>query len=383
MQYMKNERAEILYKKYLDGHCTPEEQRFVEQWYLGEIDKRGGIPQMEIDHEQIKDEMWSELMLRTKPAASVGRKWYPYAAAAAVVIGLSAGLLFYMDNSAKNSQFAGNYGQDVKPGGNKAYLTLSDGSRISLSDAKNGKLANQAGVNISKTKDGQLIYTIAAQAKGRNSSLLNTITTPNGGEYAVNLPDGSRVWLNAASSLTFPVQFSTTERRVTLKGEGYFEVAKDKAHPFRVATGNQLVEVLGTHFDINGYADETTIKTTLLEGSVHVLTQDLHQNSVILKPGEQSLLFSGQLAVRPADLEAAMAWKNGLFMFSSQDLAGIMKQVSRWYDVEVEFENEGLKKEVFKGTISKFKNVSQLLEVLESTGSVHFKVEGRRITAMQ
>lgn len=379
---MKNERAEILYKKYLEGNCTPGEKKLVESWYLQETDKREHS-QGEIDHEGIKAEMWATLLQRTKKSSSSPR-WYTYAAAAVVLITFSAGLFFYQYHGDTVGQFAGNHRQDVAPGSNKAFLTLSDGSRILLGSAKNGELAKQAGIIITKTKDGQLVYTVADHTVPGNADQFNTITTPNGGQYMINLPDGTKVWLNAASSLKYPVQFAAAGRRVELNGEAYFEVSKDKHRPFKVATGKQEVEVLGTHFNISGYADEQSIKTTLLEGSVRVSSagSKVPANSVTIRPGEQAVMAMDKLAVRQADTEEAIAWKNGLFMFSGQDLAGIMKQAARWYDVKVEFEDDDLKKQVFKGTISRFENISQLLEVLESTGSVHFKIDGRRVIAM-
>jgi transmembrane sensor len=380
---MKNERAEALYKRYLKGNCTPEEQGLVEQWYLQEIDKRQGI-QKEVDEERVKAEIWAALPAKTESPAPGYRRWYAYAAA--VLILLSAGLFFYLKQPQPGNAV---YAAAIAPGGNKAFLTLADGSKISLTDAKNGQLAKQPGIIVTKTKDGQLIYTAAKDAGSGSTSSSNTITTPKGGQYRINLPDGTKVWLNAATSLKYPVQFASAERRVELNGEAYFEVAKNKYKPFKVATAKQVVEVLGTHFNISGYADERSITTTLLEGSVHVFSpetagKDARQpDGLILKPGQQSVMVSDRLFVRQADTEEAIAWKNGLFMFSGQDLLTIMKQVERWYDVKVEFEDNALKNEVFKGTISRFKDISQLLEVLESTGSVHFKIEGRRITAMQ
>lgn len=382
---MKNERAEILYKKYLEGHCTPEERKFVESWYLQQTDRREHS-QGETDLDGIKAEMWATLLQRTKKPAVHYPRWYRYAAAAVVLVAFSTGLFFYQYHGDTVSQFAVNPKEDIAPGSNKAYLTLSDGSRILLGAAKNGELAKQAGIIITKTKDGQLVYTVAENTAPGNADQFNAITTPNGGQYRVNLPDGTRVWLNAASSLKYPTQFAAAERKVELNGEAYFEVSKDKHRPFKVATGKQEVEVLGTHFNISGYADEKSIKTTLLEGSVRVTSignqQNAQANSVTIQPGEQAVMAMDQLAVHQADTEEAIAWKNGLFMFSGQDLAGIMKQAARWYDVKVEFEDEDLKKQVFKGTISRFENISQLLEVLESTGSVHFKIDGRRVIAM-
>lgn len=330
----------------------------------------------------------------TPPAVPVRKLWYRIAAAAVFFISIAAGLYFYQNRYKvpASERFAN---QDIAPGGNKAILTLSNGKKINLNAAGTGKLANESGISISKTKSGQLIYTIVGNVAGDHQDHgYNTITTPRGGQYQVNLPDGTTVWLNAASSLKFPVQFSTAERKVTLSGEAYFEVAKIKSTkvingkqrlPFIVETGKQEVMVLGTHFNINAY--EANTKTTLLEGAVSVssLRSTANPKPLVsyLQPGQESDLRGTAIKVSMADVEQTMAWKNGFFLFSNQDLQGIMREVERWYDVDVVFEENSLKTQNFSGTISRFKNISQLLEVLESTGSVHFKMQGRRITAMK
>ena len=288
--------------------------------------------------------------------------WYRYAAAAVVLMALGAGFYFYNTTALAPAsvRFAA---QDIAPGKNRAILTLSNGKKVAL--AATGT------------------YNVTAAGAETTDTEFNTITTPRGGQYQINLSDGSSVWLNASSSLTFPVRFAKAERKVVLNGEAYFEIAKvvvSKEHlPFIVKTTQQTVQVLGTHFNIKSYAEDVAT-TTLLEGSVRVSSS---QEEVTLQPGQQAIQLPGKIQVQQADFEEAMAWKNGLFMFSGQDLESIMKQVSRWYNVDVAFENEAIKRQAFKGSISRFKNISQLLEVLESTGSVHFKMEGRRITAMQ
>jgi len=335
--------------------------------------------------------------------APTRKLWYRIVVAAAVLVTLSAGLYFYTDRelAPASERFAQH---DLRPGGNRAILTLSDGRTIDLSDAGNGELAKESGISVTKTKTGQLVYTVngtgknGAQTKS-NANAYNTITTPRGGEYKVNLPDGTTVWMNAASSLKFPVQFNGQQRKVNLNGEAYFEVAKMMTKqvikgkqvtarlPFIVETEKQDVQVLGTHFNVNAYAEEAATKTTLLEGAISVSLRstpnNIHSETYELRPGQQATLNGSSIKVVAADMEEAMAWKNGLFMFSGQDLEGIMKQVERWYDVDVVFSDNSLKTQTFKGTISRFKKISQLLEVLESTGSVHFTMEGRRIMAMK
>lgn len=317
--------------------------------------------------------------------------WMRYAAAAAVLAILSFGIYFYRNQkTSTENNFAKH---DILPGGNKATLTLADGRVIDLSKVNIGELADQSGISIQKAVNGQLIYSVKSKSNQHNLAdklTYNTIATPRAGQYQVNLPDGSKVWLNSESSIRFPVQFSKAERRVELKGEAYFEVAKvyknlkspGERLPFLVSSENQTVEVLGTHFNVNAYPDERATKTTLLEGAVKVFA-DKVQSVSYLKPNQQAILIGRTIVVSAVDVEEAIAWKNGLFIFNNQNLGDIMKQAERWYNVEVVFSDEALKLEEFNGTTSRFKNISQLLEVLESTGSVHFKIEGRRIVAMK
>lgn len=350
---------------------------------------------------QIYQNLIHQAAFKSSPAAKPVRKlWYRIAAAALLFASVSAGLYFnkIKENAPASERFAK---QDIAPGGNRAMLTLANGKKINLTAAVNGELANESGISVSKTKNGQLVYTVGAGSTSDHQNELNkeynTITTPRGGQYQVNLPDGTTVWLNAASSLKFPVKFSRNERKVTLDGEAYFEVAKVQTSkvingnavtdrmPFIVETSKQDVKVLGTHFNINAYEGST--KTTLLEGAVSVsplhTAQNLKPLISYLHPGQQSILTGESVKINTADIEEAMAWKNGIFLFNGQDLEAIMKQVERWYDVDVAFEDNSLKRQTFRGTLSRFKNISQLLEVLESTGSVHFKMEGRRVTAMK
>ena len=270
----------------------------------------------------------------------------------------------------------------ILPGGNKAVLTLADGSRIILGDAQNGILAKQANIDIRKAAGGKIVYNASNQLSANAPALYNTITTPRGGQYQVTLSDGSKVWLNAASSLKFPAAFSNKERVVELTGEAYFEIAKLSSPsvagregnriPFKVITNNQTVEVLGTHFNINAYADEAAIKTTLLEGSVKVF-QSKTNNSQLLKPGQQAMVGT-QIQIADVDATLAIAWKNGYFIFSHEDIGSIMRQVSRWYDVNIQYEGN-VTQEKFVGTISRFNDVAQILDVLQLTGAVHFKTE--------
>ena len=278
-------------------------------------------------------------------------------------------------------------GDDVAPGGNKAVLTLADGSTIDLDEAKNGLLVRQGGSRLVKQNGGQLAYTGESRAgtaiKGMATKEIqyNLLTTPRGGQYQLILPDGSKVWLNAASSLKYPATFTGKERTVELKGEAYFEVAKNADMPFRVSVDNgkgegpMQVEVLGTQFNVKAYADEPAINTTLLDGAVRV-----HRNgqAAMIRPGEQAKLNgAGMLKVETADTEEAVAWKNGLFRFDEATIEDVMRQLSRWYDVEVVYVNEA-PKDLFRGEIYRNVNVSKVLKVLEASG-VRFTVEGKKI----
>jgi transmembrane sensor len=262
-------------------------------------------------------------------------------------------------------------------------LTLSNGTKIVLDDARNGKIANQSNISITKTNGNQLVYAIAPGNSVANNGqqayqLQNTISTPNGGQYALILPDGTKVMLNAASSLTYPAAFRGKERVVQLNGEAYFEVAKNKDMPFIVKSGSQTVEVLGTHFNINAYRDEASIKTTLLEGSVRV---SAGANSTLIVPGQQASTResnAGEISKYTVDVDKETAWKDGLFSFQNEDLKSIMRQVARWYDVKVVYAGN-LPNEKFIGEISRTSNLSDVFKILE-LNNFHFDVEGKTVT---
>lgn len=273
---------------------------------------------------------------------------------------------------------------DVLPGGSKALLTLGDGSTIALDSAGN-QVIRQGNTAIYQRK-GQLQYEIQ---EGESAVSFNTLTTPRGGQYQLRLPDGSKVWLNAASTLKYPTAFSDTSRLVELTGEAYFEIrslthtpvtGQHKKVPFRVKVNNMTVEVLGTEFNVQAYPDESKVTTTLINGKVKI---NSHRTTLTLQPGQQAQMEgAGQLSLLPdADVEQAIAWKNGYFRFIKTDIYSIMQQLSRWYDVEIRYE-KGLKPYSFGAIISRNNNISQVLNMLEATGEVHFKVEGRQVLVM-
>ena len=351
--------------------------------------------------EEVRNELFERIMIHVKEKKRKTVSLWPLiAVAAAILLVVGAGLFFYTQRHLEGSVATRDLlVNDIKPGGNKAYLVLSNGKRVSLTDAANGELAKEAGVEITKTADGQVIYTargsVGASSDGiKYSNALNTIETPRGGQYQIRLPDGSKVWLNAASKLIYPVSFNGRGQRVVeLSGEAYFEIFKNKLQPFVVKSKNQEVTVLGTHFNINSYTDEGSVKTTLLEGSVSVrhlegstATRDLSyrrddargRDGVLLKPGEQATLANNQIKVTQVNTELAVAWKNNQFMFESERIENIMRMIARWYNVDIVYVGP-TPTDKFGGAISKFQNVSKVLQILEVTGSVHFKIEGKII----
>ncbi len=377
---MQEKELQEIFSKYKAGIASEEEKAILESWYL-KFNGQGGSDYSLGDRIDDADSVWAELQAKSLTKRSI----WPYVAAAAVIlIVMSLGLHFYSDSSNVLKKHYVKKQNDIAPGSNKAILTLADGRKISLTDATSGELASQSGINITKTADGQLLYTIADVNPPSEHPVFNTIETPKGGQYQIVLPDGSKVWLNAASSLKFPVSFaSLKERHVELKGEAYFEVAKQKSHPFIVSTDKQKIEVLGTHFNVNAYADESVAKTTLLEGSVEVWSTSSESRNKSMKikltPGEQSVLSANGIDVIQVDTEEAIAWKQGYFRFYDENLESIMRKISRWYNVDVYWEDNSVKKESFAAVTTRFENVSKLLKMLEQTGDAKFEVEEGRI----
>lgn len=304
------------------------------------------------------------------------------AVAATVLIALSLGFWLYKGKPHTEQLSLGVKKVDITPGVNKAILVLSNGTKINLQTAQTGNIANQSGAVISKQADGKIDYRDAGSAGTQpgTENELNTLYIPKGGQYQLTLPDGTRVWLNAASSLTYPVAFKGKERRVKLAGEAYFEVAKNPDKPFHVNVGGkQTVEVLGTHFEIKAYDDDADIRTTLLEGSVKVSGKN---SDVIIKPGQMAINnLKEPLTIRNADLDEVMGWKNGLFVFNDERIEDVLKIAARWYDVDVEY-RAGAGQKKLRGIVSKYKNITELLDNITITSGIHYKIEGRRVILM-
>jgi transmembrane sensor len=381
---MTRKEYNSLYEKYIAGKCSEDELVELENYQDSLILKEQVWDNTIMgDSEEIKQSIQIDLSNSIQEYNRIRkfktRAWQSAAAAVLIIISTS---IYYFQGSPEQvlvNTETPRFKNDVAPGNNKAVLTLDDGSKIDLDDAKTGILASESNVDIKKTGDGKLEY--AASAQDAKIIKYNILSTPMGGEYQLVLPDGSKVWLNSGSTLRFPTSFVGTERIVELKGEAYFDITKNSKMPFLVRTNNAMdIKVLGTQFNIMAYDDEKNINTTLIEGSVEVLKGP---GKTLLKPGQEAVLNkgSGNIKVSIADLEQAIAWKNGYFIFSNENIESIMRKVSRWYNVDVIYQGN-LSNKDFVGTISRNKNVSELLKMLELTGAVHFNIDGRRITVM-
>ena len=304
----------------------------------------------------------------------IKRPLFKYAAAILIIATVTTFLLSRGGLEDKEQPVVAKQVDVAAPGAVLATITLEDGTRINLETATEGVLASQGNVKIMKAADGRISYS----GGGQDKLMYNTITVPRGSKAtSIVLSDGSKVWLNAGSSLRYPVLFAENERRVEINGEGYFEITKDAKRKFLVSDGNSITEVLGTSFNVNNYADESVTTTTLLEGAVKVSADG---NEFILKPGEQSVNDrKGKLSVKEnINTEEVVAWKNGFFMYESADFQTIARQASRWYNVEFIFENKKAGSEIFHGTFSRDASLAELLKILELS-DVKFKIDGDKV----
>jgi len=383
---MEKELLNQIIIKYQQGKASPDEIKFIEAYYqaLEHRADRDGV-----GNQLPSAQTWTEIhqhidsSIQHHESAKTIRLWKRISVVAAVLGLIAVGIYFYVKPGASDQDQIQHYATDIAPGQQGATLTLANGEKIRLSQASNGELAKQAGVTISKTASGQLIYEFKPSTRTETDpGAINTLTTAKGETYQVRLPDGSLVWLNAASSLTYTAALTERrQRRVKLSGEAYFEVAKDKVHPFIVESNQQEVEVLGTHFNISSYPDDAASKTTLLEGSVRVSarTKGVTQHTKILKPNQQSTLIGATLSVSETEGDYAIAWKEGFFMFNNESLESAMSRIARWYNVQVLYDDEEAKGGNYFGRISRYENVSKVLKMLSRTDLVNFKIEGKII----
>lgn len=392
----KREFIQLL-KKVREGTATEEEQRFVDAYYaLFDVTGKGDPRMKEEVGDQLQEAMLDEIWRKIEENASGIQRtptvWKIPAvlkiptvrkAAAAVMLLVAGGAVFYLISDHHPGQPAvgplavtttAPDSGDIFPAGNRAVLSLANGQRIVLDSAQEGMLARQGETKVVKLADGHVAY---QGAQDGEQLLYNTISTPKGGQYTLTLSDGSKVWLNAASRLRFPTAFSGGTRRVEMEGEVYFEVAKQAGRPFIVETGGTSIEVLGTRFNVNTY-DENTVRTTLAEGQVRISRKN---ESSLLTPGQEAVVREGTsgIQVQRVNVDKALAWKNGLFHFENTNIRAIMREVSRWYDVEVVYQTGDLENKNFSGVLSRYSHVSALLKRLELTGTVRFKIEGQKI----
>lgn len=370
---MTKEEYLRLYERSLKGQCTEQELAALASY----TDDFSLISGETVAPEQ-SERIYSNLQKAIAESNSRNFRFISWktTAAAAILVFILGSLLYFFNQQPQIQEapvLAKVKRLPIQPGSDQAILTLSDGTDIVLNKASSGQIASENGTEVIKDRDGSIVYETGTD--GAQTATFNTITIPRGGQYNLTLPDGSKVWLNSASKLRFPTRFSGNSREVELEGEGYFEVAKNAGKPFFVNTGNMKVKVLGTHFNVMAYRDESYVRTTLLEGKVMLMAGN---STAMIKPNQQGV-FNGQgFKVSAADVDEDMAWKNGYFIFNEENLASIMRKVSRWYDVDVSFETTN-KNLTYTGTVSRFKNISEVLKVLSLTGTVKFKIEERRV----
>jgi ferric-dicitrate binding protein FerR (iron transport regulator) len=380
------EHIQLLLIRYLDGTASPNERSILsryltdepgdETWIelmeelmstepaLSEYDPEAWLPFIE----QLKQQNAATAVISSIPPAKhrpfLKRYWW---AAAAILLLAAGGAWWRISRSSADVALTKTLPPDLLPGGNKAVLTLSGGKQIILDSAANGLLTEQGNSQVRKLSNGSLAYQSINEKPA--AVLYNTLTTPRGGQYQLTLPDGTRVWLNASSSITYPTAFTAAERTVKITGEAYFEVKHNARQPFRVQLAGQLIEDIGTSFNVNAYDDEPEVRTTLADGSIKVSSGT---HSQLLNPGQQARSKGARLMVVQADVEQVLAWKNGVFSFRDADLPAVMRQLARWYDIEVEYEGPA-PKGTFDGEIGRTLTLNQVLQGLANT-RIHYSI---------
>ncbi|UOE47231.1 DUF4974 domain-containing protein [Mucilaginibacter sp. SMC90] len=374
---MEDNEIRQLLEKYRKGQATDKEIAILETWYMQWHNEPFPISAEEL--EETKAGVWDSLNLKQSSRFSRVR-WF---AAASILLISTIGFYFLhkqqIETKPADHLVANQVAKDFKPGGNKALLTLAGGKKVVLNNLQNGKISVQGSAMVSKTSEGNLTYT-GNETAASYGNLMNTLSTPRGGQYHLTLADGTQVWLNAASSITFPVRFDKGERVVNVTGEVYFEVAhKSNNQIFKVVAGKQEITVLGTRFNVRNYDDDKTASTTLLSGSVHI-KNTITGKTAMLTPGQEARIIKAddQLTVRQVNAENAICWKNGYFLFDNQGIESIMRIMSRWYDVDFSYQGK-LSKDRFGGTFSRSANLSETLKNLELLGKVHFKIMADKV----
>lgn len=390
---MSNNRLKYLLDHYVSKTISPEEEQelfqLIAQGVYDEQIKEYLSEAWHLEYSELMNRQQSQKILsavfrheqaKIVPLQRAATRKIIWAAASIILIAASVSLFLLVGKHSSISALSDNHSKqsanDVMPGTSGAILKLDDGSSIVLDNASNGNLAQQG--NILVIKSGSAISYVKDKAQGEKQMHYNTVETPKGRQFQLVLEDGTKVWLNAASSIRFPVAFIGKQRMVEITGEAYLEVAKDKQKPFQVMSNGSIVEVLGTHFNINAYADEETINTTLLEGSVKIVKGTTQRT---IKPGEQARVNNdGSVqTMTNVNIDEVVAWKNNAFLFDNTGVKKLMRQLARWYNVDVEFKGATDESLTFNGTIPRSATLATVLKMLESTGDVKFSIDGKRI----
>ncbi len=366
---------EVIYRlieKYRNETISDEERLQLLAWYREVAEKESYFSEEE---EQVEALMLNRLMDSLNRKKPILR--YKRAVLAIAVLLIFGGIFTYFNSHSNRHTVQQAVLHEAVAGGDKAVLTLADGTRISLTDIAQGQVAQQNGVTLTKTADEQLLYSAASTPRDEEGEMLyNQVETPHGGQYRLRLPDGTKVWLNAGSSIKFPVDFSSEKDRVVLlTGEAYFEVAKDELHPFKVEADHQLVEVLGTRFNMNTFRDQSGGQTTLLDGAIKVSST---KKVVILKPGQTVAVYNG-MEVSDADSAVSVAWVSGYFRFNDEKLESVMQKIGRWYDVEVIYRDAAAKEEIMAAAAKRSSRLSTLLNMMEQTSNVRFEIKNKQV----
>ncbi|WP_293299372.1 FecR family protein [Pedobacter sp. UBA4863] len=386
MTLSTEDRLNELFRKYVDGEITEKEHAELFFYIRNPETKERVLAFMDEQNKKVHsdkhvheidwDSMYASITGEHHKNDNKGFMGWRYMVAA-VMFMVGGFALYYLSLKDDKSTEPLVYHNDVLPGGNKAVLVLADGSKINLDNRVNGTVATQGNIAIERDAQGQIVYKVGTKGV-EDSEQINTLSTPIGGTFSVVLSDGSKVWLNAASSLKFPAKFAGAERRVEVFGEAYFEIAKDRKRPFLVKNGSSEIKVLGTHFNVMAYPNEYQSILTLLEGSVQFAKG---KHTELLSPGKQLLYEESSTVTKQVDanIEEVMAWRNNLFVFNNTSLNEIMKDLERWYDVKIKYEGE--KPDLFfTGVIPRTANVSKVLKTLELTGDIVFGLKDNVIT---
>lgn len=377
---MTTEEYLSLYEKFIKGQCTQEEKLLLMSYKDNFDFSEHTENEVTEDAEIIKIQVFEQIKITLQQRQRIFwlNSWW----AAAAVILIAIAVMFSSKDQGNSTKANVTYQKPLLPkvgANNMALLTLGNGQVIKLDQANTGRLATNGSANIKKTQKGQVVY--EANSSENGPVAINTIKVPRGNQFELTLSDGTKVWLNSETTLTFPTRFVGIYRKVTLQGEAYFEVAKNKEKPFIVSANQTSVQVLGTHFNVSAYPDDDKVKTTLLEGSVKLSNGN---TSALIVPGQQATLAanSKKIEISTARINEVMAWTNGYFIFHDENIVNVMKQAIRWYDIDVEYQGN-VKGIEFGGSISKYKDITALLHIMEMTHTIHYKIDGRRVVIME